>query len=118
MGKGDGRKIKMETRSEVIGKLKNILKELGVEYSKIILFGSRADKDSGEESDWDFLIILRKKIAPEEKRELWYKIYSKFHEHLPMASIDIILKDAESFEKEKEIVNTISNEVYLEGIEV
>ena len=35
-----------------------------------------------------------------------------------MSLFDIILKDAESFEEEKTIANTISNEVYLEGVKV
>lgn len=35
-----------------------------------------------------------------------------------MNSIDIILKDEQSFESEKKVANTIANEVYLEGIEV
>jgi len=84
----------MSTKREVIGKLKRILEEIGIEYSNILLFGSRARKDFEEDSDWDFMIILRDKIDTEGKRGLWYE------------------------EEEKRVVNTISNEVYLEGIEV
>ena len=41
----------MNTESEVIAKLKSILEEIGVEYSNILLFGSRTGKDFEEESD-------------------------------------------------------------------
>ncbi|MFB0544381.1 MAG: nucleotidyltransferase family protein [Asgard group archaeon] len=108
----------MITEKEVSKKLRRILDELGVEYSKILLFGSRARSDFDEESDWDFLIILKKSVDLEEKKELWHKIYKKFHEYFPFVSVDIILKDVESFENEKTIVNTVSNEVYLEGVEI
>jgi len=108
----------MSTKREVIGKLKRILEEIGIEYSNILLFGSRARKDFEEDSDWDFMIILRDKIDTEGKRGLWYEIYRRFHDYFPLISVDIILKDEQSFEEEKRVVNTISNEVYLEGIEV
>ena len=49
----------MNTESEVIAKLKSILKEIGVDYSNILLFGSRAGTDFEEESDWDFLIVVK-----------------------------------------------------------
>ncbi len=108
----------MTTGKEVVEKFKKILDELRIEYSKILLFGSRARSDFNEESDWDFLIILKKNVDWEEKKELWHKLYKKFHEYFPFVSVDIILKDVESFENEKTIVNTLSNEVYLEGVEI
>ena len=108
----------MNTESEVIAKLKRILEELGVESSNILLFGSRTGKDYEEESDWDFMIIVKKNLDQKEKRELWYNIYRRFHDYFPFVSVDIILKDEQSFENEKKVANTISNEAYLEGIKV
>ncbi len=108
----------MNTETEVIAKLKSILKETGVEYSNILLFGSRAREDFEEESDWDFLIIVKKNLDLKEKKKLWHKIYRRFHDYLPFISVDIILKDEQSFENEKKVANTISNEVYLGGIKV
>jgi len=108
----------MKKENEIPKKFKNILDELGVEYSEIILFGSRAIGVSEEESDWDFLVILKKSMNMESKKKLWLNIHKKFHEYFPFTSVDIILKDIDSFEKEKIIANTISNEVYLEGVSI
>ena len=48
----------MNAETGVIAKLKTILEEIGVEYSNILLFGSRTGKDFEEESDWDFMIVI------------------------------------------------------------
>ena len=108
----------MINNSEIIKHLKEILKDNQIEYLKILMFGSRARNDFDEESDWDFLIVIKPPLNLKIKKELWLKIYNQFHERVPLESIDLILKDGESFEKEKTIANTISNEAYLEGIEV
>ena len=108
----------MNTEREVIAKLKSILNEIGVVYTNILLFGSRRGKDFEEESDWDFLIVVKGNIDLKEKRELGHKIYRRFHDYLPFVSVDIILKDEQSFENEKNVANTSSNEVYLECIKV
>ena len=108
----------MNNEREVMAKLKSIPNEIGVEYSNILLFGSRTGKDFEEESDWDFLIVVKGNLDLKEKRELWHKIYRRFHDYFPFVSVDIILKDEQSFEDEKNVANTISNEVYLEGIKV
>ena len=118
MDEGDRVRIKMNAEIEVIEKLKTILEEIGVAYFNILLFGRRTGQDFEEESDWDFLIIVKKNLDLKEKRELWYKIYRRFHEYFPFIAIDIILKDEQSFEKEKKVANTISNEVYQEGVKV
>lgn len=107
----------MNGKQEILEKLKRILNEMNLKYSKILLFGSRARGDFMEESDWDFLIVLEKPVDARTKKELWFDIYKKLHEFYPFISFDIVLKDAESFEEEKTIANTISNEVYLEGVE-
>ncbi len=108
----------MKSKNKIPKKFKNILDELMIGYSKIIVFGSKARCESGEESDWDILVVLKKHVDVKTKKDLWLRIYKKFHEYFPFISIDIILIDSDSFEREKTIVNTISNEVYLEGVEI
>ena len=41
----------MNTKREVIAKLKTMLEEISVAYSNILLFGSRTGQDFEEESD-------------------------------------------------------------------
>jgi predicted nucleotidyltransferase len=103
----------MNAETEVIEKLKSILEKIGVVYTNILLFGSRTGNDFEEESDWDFLIVVKKSLDLKEKRELWHKIYRRFHDYFPFVSVDIILKDEQPFADEKNVANTSSNEVYL-----
>lgn len=45
--------------------------------ARVILFGSRARGDFRSDSDWDFLILTRKKASPQFQdmiRELLYRI--------------------------------------------
>ena len=108
----------MNTEKEVTAKLKRLLKEIGVVYTNILLFGSRTGKDFEEESDWDFLIVVKSNLDLKEKRELWHKIYRRFYDFFSFVSVDIILKDEQSFEDETNVANTISNEAHREGIKV
>lgn len=94
------------------------LNEVGMDVEKIIIFGSRARGDFTKESDFDLLIILNNDLPLGEKREIWHLVYTRLHEHNPNTSFDIILKSIRSFSAEKEVVNTISNEAFLEGIEI
>lgn len=104
-------------KQQVLEKLKSILDELNIINSRILLFGSRARDDFVEGSDWDIMIILEKPVDARTKKEIWFDIFKKLHEYYPFISFDIVIKTAESFEEEKTIANTISNEVYLEGVE-
>lgn len=94
------------------------LNDIGVEVKRIILFGSRARGEFRDDSDWDILITLEKNFVPREKRELWYMVYTSLHKCHHNMPFDIIIKSEQSFEDEKTIVNTISNEAYLEGVEI
>lgn len=110
-------KVTENNKEDILDRLKDILFDMNVEYSRILMFGSRARGDFNEDSDWDFMIIVKEPLDTKTRKELWFNIYKKMHIYFPFISFDIILKDAESFEEEKNIVNTISNEVYLEGVE-
>ena len=108
----------MILEASVISGLKKALEDLKVEYSSILLFGSRSGNEFDKESDWDFLVIIKKKINLKDQHSLRYKIYRRFHDYFPLVSIDLILKDEQTFESEKKVVNTISNEAFIEGIKV
>lgn len=107
----------MSHKQQILEKLKSILNEQNIKNSRMLLFGSRARGDFREGSDWDIMIILEKPVDARTKKEIWFDIYRKLHEYYPFISFDLILKTAETFDEEKTIANTISNEVYLEGVE-
>jgi len=92
----------------------NVAKEYNVEIDKIILFGSRARGDFREDSDWDILIVTKEKL----NRKNYLTIYSKIINILYEKNIqcDLVIMDKETFEKKKDIVNTIANEALIEGI--
>lgn len=84
----------------------------------IFLFGSRARGEEEKLSDYDLLVIVKNEIDTHKKREIRKRIYKELHFALSKISFDIIVKTAEEFELEKEIPNTISNEAFLEGLEI
>jgi len=92
----------------------NVAKEYNVEIDKIILFGSRARGDYREDSDWDILIITRERLD----RKKYLAVYSKIINILYEKNIqcDLVIMDEETFEKKKDIVNTIANEALIEGV--
>ena len=102
----------------IIDKFKKILDNNHINYKKVYLFGSRVTGHIDDESDWDFLVILKNKIKPKKKHMLTAFLRIAFHEYFPVTPVDIIIKDEDSFEQEKDIINTISNEIYSEGVEI
>ena len=96
--------------------IEKTLNDLGVKVEDILLFGSRARGDYKEHSDWDILVILDEDLDPIKKKKIWCSIYKRLHKKFPLSSFDIILKSKATYEKEKEVVNTLANEVHREGI--
>lgn len=109
---------KIVKRTDILERIKDIVHNEGLTHPMIYLFGSQARGDSKKESDWDFLILFEDSLTAESKKKVWFKIYSQFHHYFPYTSVDIILKDLSAFEEEKKIANTISNEVYIEGVQI
>jgi len=107
-----------EILRNIKGDIIRCLEGFGIKVKKMFLFGSRARGNFKLESDWDVLIVLNKDLTQPEKKELWSKVSKVLHKHFPYSSFDIIIKSTGSFEREKAVVNTISNEAYLEGVEI
>jgi len=96
--------------------IKEEIKKREIKVLKIILFGSRTGKNFNKNSDWDFLVVINKELNFHEKWEVILSIKRKLLENeIPN---DIILKSKESYDIDKEIVNTISYSAKLEGIEI
>jgi len=103
-------------RKEVAEQFRKIVEEFNINYEKIFLFGSRAGKNHRNDSDWDFLLIVSESISESKKRLLKAKIRVAMHNHFPSLFMDIIILEGTVFFKEKNIVNTISNEAFSAGI--
>jgi len=61
------------------------------------------------------LVAVKEEFIPRKPKNLWKKIYLALHKKYSEVSFDIILKSLADYEKEKNIVNTISFEVQ-EGV--
>ena len=94
----------------------NVVRELGFNLTDIMLFGSRARGNYNSESDYDILVILNENIEVKEKHKLTTRISNELHKKIKFTSFDIIVKSLKAFEEEKNIVNTVSNETFIEGI--
>ncbi|BER91698.1 nucleotidyltransferase domain-containing protein [Atrimonas thermophila] len=106
-------------RGDIAKKIKRViertLEESGVGVDEVILFGSRARGDHEELSDYDLLVVLKGDFDIRKKREMRRKIYNELHSVFPATSFDVIVKTDGEFEEEKKVVNTISNQAFLEG---
>lgn len=109
--------IEMVVLKELKKIITAVLEEKGITVKKVILFGSRAREEEKPESDWDILVLVKEKIPMHEKISIWYAVSHAIHERYPI-SLDLIIKSIDDFEKEKEVVNTISSEAALEGREI
>lgn len=98
--------------------IEKVLIQSKVTLENIILFGSRAKGNFEEESDFDILVTIRNDINTEQKRELWKNVYHELHKDFPSTPFDVIIKTMKDFEDERDVVNTISNEAYIEGTKI
>ncbi|QER41221.1 nucleotidyltransferase domain-containing protein [Thermodesulfobacterium sp. TA1] len=98
--------------------INQVFEEIGIKVDRIILFGSRARGEHEALSDYDIFVVIRKDIDNLGKRKLKKEIYRSLHLAFPFSPFDIIVKTKKEFEDEKDIVNTLSNEVLAEGIEI
>ena len=74
-------KLKNEKDKEILKEIKrvivNVAKEMNIEIDKVILFGSRARGDYREDSDWDILVVTKRKLDKKIKVDLMIKIHKE-----------------------------------------
>ncbi|MFH7904076.1 MAG: nucleotidyltransferase domain-containing protein [Candidatus Aenigmatarchaeota archaeon] len=99
---------------ENLKKIKEIIlqtaKEMNIEIDKIILFGSRARGDYREDSDYDILIVTKKKLEWKKRKMFWLNIRRKI-EH----KIDLLITDKQTFEEKKDELWNVIHEAFVEG---
>lgn len=101
-------------KERVVKLLREILKDLGVNVCKIVLFGSRARGDYANDSDYDFLIIVENSMSLSEKRRNTSFIRMRMAEN--NIAVDVFLKDITDYENYKDVVGSLCYEVEKEGI--
>ncbi len=89
----------------------NVAKKHNIEIDKIILFGSRARGNYRKDSDWDLLIVTKKKLPKNEKWIFWEEIMK----NLSYINIEIFITDKDSLEKYKDIPGTLERYSVIEG---
>lgn len=101
---------------EAIKVIKEELKKRKIKVLKIILFGSRAKGNYNAHSDWDFFVIINKKISFIEK----WNIIDEIKIKLAKLGIpnDIILKSEKEVEETKDDVGRITYYILKEGVEI
>ena len=89
--------------------IKNKIVELldGLEYEKILLFGSRARGENRDDSDYDVIVVLKNNIEREDKFSLQNKIRRAFAKE--KIDIDIIVKSLTQYDYMK---NNMGNVIY------
>ena len=92
----------------------NVAEKYDIEVDRIILFGSRARGDYREDSDWDILVITKKRLDWRKRRNFYSSCIRDLYE-MGVKRVDLIIMDKELFERKKHVVNTVANESLLEG---
>lgn len=92
------------------------LKNAEINVVKFILFGSRTKGDFNKDSDWDFFVIVDKKLDFSKKSEIILRIRRKLAElEIPN---DIIIQSEVIVNQRKNNTGYISYYVLKEGIEL
>lgn len=102
--------------NEVIIKVKQFLNNSEFPIKNVYLFGSRAKQIFHADSDYDFLILVQDFKDKEILKDCKRKISLLIHKEFPGISFDLVIKTESDFEENKNSLNSLLNEIYLEGI--
>lgn len=79
---------------------------------QVILFGSRAKGTAQEESDYDFLVVVR---GIQNEREISRRIYRALLERRTGAAVDVIVVDVGTLERHRESPYFVYHQALREG---
>ncbi len=85
---------------------------------KFYLFGSRARNDFKQDSDYDFMIVVKNELNTAEKRKLTANIYRKLIQAKELILMDLIIKTSSKFYQECVEPGYLAYTVFNEGIEI
>jgi predicted nucleotidyltransferase len=109
----------MENQTD-IEKIKGIisttLNSRGIDTFEIYLFGSRARGDFSSSSDYDILIILKKKLGMKDKIKLFTNLRRLLAKQ--RYNVDVVIKSADEANYYKNKVGHIVRNALKEGIAI
>lgn len=94
--------------------IEEVMRRHGVGVVKVFLFGSRARGNFGEDSNWDFLVVVDRELGFNEK----WDIVDEIKRRLAKLSIpnDIIVRSEQELSETSKLPGTISFAVAREGV--
>lgn len=98
--------------------MKELLKEQNIIIDKFYLFGSRARNENSEDSDYDFLIVVKNDLNSSEKRKIIADLYRFLIKNNGLILMDLIIKTSNKFYSECQELGYLSYTVFKEGIEI
>ena len=102
--------------AEIKAEILKSLKGMYVSVKRIILFGSRARGNYSTFSDYDFLIITKKKLTIKEKMKMAGEIRRSLARFYIAA--DIIINSEEEVELKKNKIGYITRYALKEGVNI
>ncbi len=109
-------KKKKPSIKEIKEEIVRCLHELGVNVSKVILFGSMAKGDYTKYSDYDFLIITKETFTIKEKMKIASSIRMALAElYIPA---DVIINSEDEVEIKKNKIGYVTRYALKEGVEI
>jgi predicted nucleotidyltransferase len=105
--------IEISKTEKAVEVIKEEIESKGLKVIKIILFGSRARGNAKEDSDWDFLVVVDKKLSFNQKWDIIINIKRELAK-LKIPN-DIIINSIEEFEERKNNVGYITYYAVREG---
>jgi len=95
-----------------IEKIRDIILR-SVECEKLYLFGSHAYGTPGEESDYDFYVVVSDNgVRPSEATDV---IYHALYKKTNKKPVDVLVKRASDFERRRSLP-TLENEIARKGV--
>jgi len=95
----------------------DVAEKHGIRIEKIILFGSRARGDYREESDWDILIVTRKRLDKNVKNRFVLEIRREIVWKLE-DPIDVIVADRNKYNEYEQVYGSVIGQAASEGVAV
>lgn len=104
--------------SKTVKTIKDFLVGRDIVIEKFYLFGSRARNDNRNDSDYDFMIVIKNDLKNTEKRSMIGDLYRHLMSNNELIVMDLIIKTASNFNLESKESGYLSNTVLKEGIEI